>query len=112
MKQLICLGAKAYGVGTLGDITGYFYIDGWHDRMSPGPWGRTAEGGAPSRLPNVSCRSWSKRDACSPPMSTVGESRRISTPVSVCPGPSTPEHSSPRLTRLFGIADAWSGCSG
>jgi uncharacterized protein len=38
MKQLICLGAKAYGVGTFGDITGYFYIDGWRDRMSPGPW--------------------------------------------------------------------------
>jgi hypothetical protein len=38
MKQLICLGAKAYGVGTFGDITGYFNTDGWRDRMSPGPW--------------------------------------------------------------------------
>lgn len=41
MKQLICLGAKAYGVGTLGDITGYFKTDGWRDRMSAGPsWER------------------------------------------------------------------------
>ena len=37
MKQLICLGAKACGVGTSGDITGYFNIDGWRDRMPPGP---------------------------------------------------------------------------
>lgn len=37
MKQLICLAAKAYGVGTLADITGYFHIDRWRDRMPPGP---------------------------------------------------------------------------
>jgi len=37
MKQLICLAAKAYGVGTIGDLTGYFHIDGWRDRMPPGP---------------------------------------------------------------------------
>ena len=37
MKQLICLAAKAYGVGTLGDLTGYFNLDGWRDRMPPGP---------------------------------------------------------------------------
>jgi uncharacterized protein len=37
MKQLICLGAKACGVGTVGDITGYFNIDGWRDRLPPGP---------------------------------------------------------------------------
>jgi uncharacterized protein YcaQ len=41
MKALICLGAKAYGVGTLGDITGYFKTDGWHDRMPTLPrWER------------------------------------------------------------------------
>jgi uncharacterized protein YcaQ len=41
MKQLICLAAKAYGVGTSGDITGYFNIDGWRDRMPAGPrWTR------------------------------------------------------------------------
>jgi hypothetical protein len=37
MKQLICLAAKACGVGTLGDITGYFNIDGWRDRLPAGP---------------------------------------------------------------------------
>ena len=44
MKQLICLGAKAYGVGTFGDITGYFNTDGWHDRMSPWPWEERPKG--------------------------------------------------------------------
>jgi uncharacterized protein YcaQ len=38
MKQLICLGAKAYGVGTLTDIVGYFKTDGWHDRGIRWPW--------------------------------------------------------------------------
>jgi uncharacterized protein YcaQ len=38
MKQLICLGAKAYGVGTLSDITGYLMIDGWRDRNPTEPW--------------------------------------------------------------------------
>jgi uncharacterized protein len=37
MKQLICLGAKAYGIGTLADITGYFNVDDWRDRLPPGP---------------------------------------------------------------------------
>jgi uncharacterized protein YcaQ len=37
MKRLICLGAKASGVGTFGDVTGYLKIDGWRDRMPPGP---------------------------------------------------------------------------
>jgi uncharacterized protein YcaQ len=41
MKRLICLAAKAYGVGTGGDVTGYFEIDGWRDRLPPGPgWER------------------------------------------------------------------------
>ncbi|MGH7710160.1 MAG: winged helix-turn-helix domain-containing protein, partial [Gemmatimonadaceae bacterium] len=41
MKQLIGLGAKACGVGTLGDITGYFYTDAWHDRSPRVPrWER------------------------------------------------------------------------
>ncbi len=38
MKQLICLGAKACGVGTFGDITDYFRTDGWRDRMPPEAW--------------------------------------------------------------------------
>lgn len=46
MKQLICLGAKAYGVGTLADITDYFNVDGWRDRLPAGPrwtWSKTPE---------------------------------------------------------------------
>lgn len=46
MKRLICLAAKAYGVGTLTDIAGYFNVDGWRDRMPPGPrwtWSKTPE---------------------------------------------------------------------
>jgi uncharacterized protein YcaQ len=38
MKELICLGAKAYGIGTAGDIVNYFNTDGWRDRMAIGPW--------------------------------------------------------------------------
>lgn len=37
MKQLICLGAKAYGIGTIDDVSGYFNTDGWRDRLPPGP---------------------------------------------------------------------------
>jgi len=36
MKQLICLGAKACGVGTSGDLAGYFNIDDWRDRLPAG----------------------------------------------------------------------------
>ena len=38
MKQLICLGAQACGVGTFGDITDYFRTDGWRDRLPTEPW--------------------------------------------------------------------------
>jgi len=38
MKQLICLAATACGVGTLEDLRGYFYVDGWSDRSGPVPW--------------------------------------------------------------------------
>jgi uncharacterized protein YcaQ len=38
MKELICLAAKACGVGTFGDLTGYLNVDGWRDRRPPGPW--------------------------------------------------------------------------
>ena len=47
MKQLICLGAEAVGVGTLRDLTGYFNIDGWRDRLPAGPpwtWRKTRRG--------------------------------------------------------------------
>ena len=43
MKQLICLGARACGIGTMGDITGYLSVDDWRDRLRPGPpWTLTA----------------------------------------------------------------------
>lgn len=43
MKQLICLATKACGVGTLGDVTSYFYTDAWHDRSPRVPrWERLA----------------------------------------------------------------------
>jgi len=53
MKQLICLAAKAYGVGTFGDVTGYFNIEGWRDRMPAGPrWMRpkSADGRRPTPI--------------------------------------------------------------
>jgi uncharacterized protein YcaQ len=37
MKELICLAAKACGVGTFNDLTEYFYIDRWGDRSAPVP---------------------------------------------------------------------------
>lgn len=43
MKQLICLGAMACGVGTLGDIAGYLKVDGFQDRMPEGPWWERAK---------------------------------------------------------------------
>jgi uncharacterized protein YcaQ len=45
MKQLICLGAKAHGVGTLGDVTGYFMVDGWSDRTPRVPHWERVKGG-------------------------------------------------------------------
>lgn len=79
MKQLICLGAKAYGVGTLRDIVGYFKTDAWHDRGTRWPWwkpeGETATGKRPkaiakrlvdelveeSRLVPASVEGWNER---------------------------------------------------
>jgi uncharacterized protein YcaQ len=43
MKQLICLAARAYGVGTLRDIVGYFKTDGWLDRGNRWPWWRAED---------------------------------------------------------------------
>ena len=33
MKQMICLAARACGMGTFGDITSYFHTDQWADRL-------------------------------------------------------------------------------
>jgi uncharacterized protein YcaQ len=49
MKQLICLAAQAYGVGTAGDLLGYFVVDGWRDRLQPGPRWERGESAAPRR---------------------------------------------------------------
>jgi uncharacterized protein YcaQ len=56
MKQLICLGAKAYGVGTAGDITGYFETDGWRDRLPAGPWWERPKGPAGRRVKPIAQR--------------------------------------------------------
>ena len=45
MKELICKGARACGVGTFVDITGYFYVDGFIDRRPPAPYWATRETG-------------------------------------------------------------------
>jgi uncharacterized protein YcaQ len=39
MKELVCLGAAACGVGTSRDITDYLRVDGWRDRMPSGRHG-------------------------------------------------------------------------
>jgi uncharacterized protein YcaQ len=56
MKQLICLGAKACGVGTFGDVTGYFYVDAWHDRLPTLPWWERAKGPASQRAAPIAKR--------------------------------------------------------
>jgi uncharacterized protein YcaQ len=46
MKRLICLAARACGVGTAEDFLGYFKTDGWRDRLRPGPsweWDKHSE---------------------------------------------------------------------
>jgi uncharacterized protein YcaQ len=47
MKRLICLAAKALGIGTLTDLTRYFNTDGWRDRLPAGPpwtWTKSPNG--------------------------------------------------------------------
>ena len=56
MKWLICLGAKACGVGTLRDITGYLQVDGWHDRLPAGPWWERPRGRTGARARPVGRR--------------------------------------------------------
>jgi uncharacterized protein YcaQ len=56
MKQLICLAAQACGVGTANDLTGYFNVDGWHDRLRAGPvWDWIGDGG-PRRSKSIAKR--------------------------------------------------------
>ena len=56
MKQLICLAAEAYGVGTAQDVLGYFTIDGWRDRLPPGPHGDRLPTSAPRRVKRIGKR--------------------------------------------------------
>ncbi|TMC06510.1 MAG: winged helix-turn-helix domain-containing protein [Chloroflexi bacterium] len=56
MKQLICLGAKACGAGTAGDLTGYLDIDGWRDRLPAGPAWEWRKDGARRRSPPTARR--------------------------------------------------------
>jgi uncharacterized protein YcaQ len=56
MKDLICLAAKACGIGTAGDITGYFNIDGWHDRRPAGPHRERDETVKPGRSTPIARR--------------------------------------------------------
>jgi uncharacterized protein YcaQ len=57
MKQLICLGAAACGIGTFADLTGYFAVDGWRDRRPVGPrWEWASEGRRPGRARPIARR--------------------------------------------------------
>jgi uncharacterized protein YcaQ len=56
MKQLICLGAQACGVGTLTDIAGYFKTDGWRDRLPPEPHWERPKGPAGRRARPIAKR--------------------------------------------------------
>ena len=53
MKQLLCYGAKAYGIGTLSDIVRYFEVDGWRDRLPPGPGWLRPKGPAGRRRKSI-----------------------------------------------------------
>jgi hypothetical protein len=56
MKQLICLGAQACGVGALEDIAGYLDVDGWRDRLAAGPWWAQPRPGRPKRTKSIARR--------------------------------------------------------
>ncbi len=56
MKQLICLGAQACGVGTFGDIAGYLHVDGWHDRLPTVPHWERPKGSEGRRVKPVGKR--------------------------------------------------------
>jgi uncharacterized protein len=44
MKRLICLAVEACGVGTADDIVRYLDVDGWRDRLPPGPLWEISKG--------------------------------------------------------------------
>jgi len=56
MKQLICLAAKACGVGTSDDLSGYFNVDDWRDRLPPGPLWDHSKSSKPRRAKPIAKR--------------------------------------------------------
>ena len=93
MKELICLGAKACGVGTFGDITGYFHVDGWRDRMPPGPrwtWAKNPNGRRATPIAKRLVRELVEENGCCPQGWRAGKSRRICIHRHVFPGVSRP----------------------
>jgi uncharacterized protein YcaQ len=56
MKMLICLGAKACGVGTLTDIVGYLDTDGWRERSPSTPWWEREKGSPLARSKPIAKR--------------------------------------------------------
>jgi uncharacterized protein YcaQ len=56
MKQLICHGADACGVGTVVDIAGYLMIDGWRDRALAEPWWKRRDGASAGRRTPIAKR--------------------------------------------------------
>jgi uncharacterized protein YcaQ len=56
MKELIVLAARAIGVGTFRDITGYFYTDAWHDRSPKVPRWERLTGSAGQRSKGIGKR--------------------------------------------------------
>jgi hypothetical protein len=56
MKQLICLAAQAYGVGTFRDIVNYFNVDQWRDRLGPTPYWERSSTEGPRRAKPITRR--------------------------------------------------------
>ena len=56
MKQLICLGAAACGVGTARDLAGYFKTDDWRDRLPSLPLWERPKGSGGGRAKSIAKR--------------------------------------------------------
>jgi uncharacterized protein len=56
MKQLICLGAAACGVGTARDLAGYFKADDWRDRLPSLPLWERPKGSGGGRARSIAKR--------------------------------------------------------
>jgi len=56
MKRLICLAVDACGVGTADDIVRYLDVDGWRDRLPPGPLWEISKGPRGFRAKSIAKR--------------------------------------------------------